>query len=189
MNHPYWNYFLSIDSDLAQCERFVEFSDANFHTYSIEFARIIMAASSEFDNVARALCKKISPEKAPVNITQYYPIIIGKYPKFLECEVLLPRYNISIKPWKKWTDTNAPDWWSKGYNKIKHERDSYFDQANLENAISSTAGLFVGILYYYDSCFGKSPNIDVAQLPKLFDLQDYNPINSSSISWTYDIPK
>lgn len=165
MTPPYWNYFLSIESDLEQCGRFVEFSQDNFHTYSIEFARIIMAASSEFDNVAKALCKTISPGEKPSTINKYYPIIKGKYPKFLDCEILLPRYNLSVKPWKNWTDTSSPDWWSKGYNKIKHKRDCHFPQANLENAILSTAGLLIGILYYYDLTFQNIPEIDRA--PKL----------------------
>jgi hypothetical protein len=77
---PYWNYFKSIEADLEACSRYVEFTAANFHTYSVEFARIIMAAGSEIDTVAKELCRQIDPTRKPKNINEYQPIITGKYP-------------------------------------------------------------------------------------------------------------
>ena len=189
MNPPYWDYFLSIEADLEQCGRFVEFSEDNFSTYSIQFARIIMAGSSEFDNVVKALCKTISPDRSPNNMTKYRPIIYSKYPKFFDCEVSFYRYKLPFKPWRNWTTENTPDWWSKGYNKIKHNRDTYFKQANLKNAILSTAGLFLGILYYYDSYYGKIPDIDISQESRLFDISNYDSTNYGSISWSCTVLK
>jgi hypothetical protein len=181
MNLPYWDYFLSIESDLEQCGRFVEFSEQNFNTYSIQFARIIMAASSEFDNVAKALCKTISPSESALSINEYYPIIQKKYPKFFECEVHLYRYNLCFKPWEGWTAEGGPEWWSKGYNKIKHNRDDHFSQANLKNAIVSTAGLLVGIVYYYNSSYDECPAIKINLAPRLFDIETHD----SCFSWDY----
>ena len=167
----------------------MEFAPQNYGAYSIEFARIIMAAASEFDALAKNLCKLIDPPQTPKNILQYYPIVTSKYPKFAQYEILIPRYKLAFKPWDKWTSSNAPDWWSKGYNKIKHERDQHFCQANLYNAILATAGLFIGILYFYDCQFGRIPAIDLFQTPKLLVPQNYDTsgFEPAEISWSYSL--
>lgn len=188
MSHLHWEYFLSIESDLERCSRFVEFSPQNYSTYSVEFARIIMAAASEFDTLAKQLCHLIDPSQNPQNIKQYYPIITSKYSKFTQYEILVPRYNLSFKPWETWSASSPPDWWS-GYNKIKHERDQHFCKANLHNAILSTCGLLTGILYFYDSHFSSRPQIDWSQAPKLLTPQDYNQpgVEAGGIFWGYTL--
>jgi hypothetical protein len=174
MTLPHWEYFLSIEADLERCSRFVEFSPNNYKTNSIEFARIIMAAASEFDTVAKLLCSCIDPSQTPNSINFYHPIIISKYPRFVEFEILMSRYKLTFIPWNNWQVGNSPNWWSKGYNKIKHERDQYFHEANLENAILATCGLLAGILYYYDSKLGGiTPMIDLFQSPKLLMPQHF----------------
>jgi len=40
LNH--WNYFLAIESDLEAVSRYIEPCKANFKTYSIEQARILV---------------------------------------------------------------------------------------------------------------------------------------------------
>jgi hypothetical protein len=146
-----------------------------------------MAASSEFDTLAKQLCANIDPTQTPTNIRQYYPIIVSKYSKLTQFKIHIPRYKLSFKPWLRWSANNSPDWWSKGYNKIKHDRDQYFEQANLFNAILSTAGLLIGILYFYDSKFGSIPEIDLFQAPKLFEPENYNSFEPGNISWSYSL--
>jgi hypothetical protein len=148
-----------------------------------------MAAASEFDTLAKHLCHLINPSQNPQNINQYYPIITSKYSKFTQYEILIPRYKLSFKPWETWSASSSPDWWSKGYNKIKHERDQHFCKANLHNAILSTCGLLTGILYFYDSRFGSKPQIDLFQAPKLLTPHDYDQsgYQSASISWDYTL--
>jgi hypothetical protein len=192
MTLPHWEYFLSIEADLERCSRFVEFSPNNYKTYSIEFARIIMAAASEFDTVAKLLCSCIDPSQTPSSINFYHSIIISKYPRFVEFEILMSRYKLTFIPWNNWEVGNSPNWWSKGYNKIKHERDQYFHEANLENAILATCGLLAGILYYYDSKFGGiMPMIDLFQSPKLLMPQHYSPdgYDPGGIFWDYNLLK
>lgn len=169
MSLPYWEYFLSIESDLERCGRFVEFVPKNYRCYSVEFARITRVASSEFDTLAKQICTLIDPTKKPNNISEYYPIIISKYPRLPEFKVHIPHYKLSVKPWYRWSINRRQDWWSKGYNKIKHDRDQYFYRANLFNAILSTRGLLIGILYFYDAKFGKEPELDLFQAPKFLE--------------------
>jgi len=44
MSYKYWDYYMSLENDLIATRRFVEFSDKNMSTNSIEFARIILAS-------------------------------------------------------------------------------------------------------------------------------------------------
>ena len=149
MSLPHWEYFLAIESDLEKCSRYVEFCQDNDSTYSLEFARIIMASCSETDTIIKLLCKAIDPGKRPDNILEYFPVLSSKYPKFTTFEIFIPRFKIRLHPWKDWTETKSPDWWSKAYNKIKHERDKFFKEANLTNTLNAVSGLFCVILYYY----------------------------------------
>ena len=185
MSLPHWEYFLSIEADLAQCMRYVEFTQENFATFSVEFARIIVAASAEFDAVAKGLCKTIDENAKPENIKQYQPVIVGRYPKFPQYKIHIPRIKLELQPWNTWTPEVSPDWWSKGYNKIKHQRDQHFASANLDNALNATAGLLAGIVYLYDATNGGFPDVDLAAAPKLFEPQD-NPaaMHQSAITWT-----
>lgn len=195
----YWEYFLSIEQDLEKCSRFVEFSTSNYKTYSIEFARIIMAASAEIDTVAKELCKLVSPHDKAENIRNYASVILAKYPKLTEVEVSLHRYNLKVQPWRGWSNNNnsSPTWW-QGYNKIKHERTAHFDRANLENAIHSVSGLLLLILYYFkERNNGKNEEISAFHCPKLFDIVDSRSKDQSRFNsfwggaapvWNYYLP-
>ena len=179
MSLPHWEYFLAIESDLEKCSRFVEFCPDNYNAYTLEFARIIMASGSEFDTVIKLLCKSIAPRQKPNNILKYYPIMNSKYPNFTLFEIYTPRFKILLRPWKDWSATKSPEWWSKAYNKIKHERDKFFKEANLINTLNAVAGLLCVILYYYKECFDGVDGIDNRYAPTLFV-----PSNQGEYSWS-----
>jgi len=151
MKYSHWHYFLTLDADLDVTSRYVEICKDNFKTYSIEYVRILLAAGSEIDVVAKLVCEKIDSSKKAENINHYREIITAKYSHFHEMEVLLPRYAIRLTPWKAWKGTDNPEWW-KSYNDVKHKRHLDFRKANLENVLNCVAGLFVIVMYlYYDS--------------------------------------
>ena len=146
LNH--WNYFLALDDDAVKFARYVEFSSANFMTFSVELARLLMAASSEVDVVAKLLSKKIDSTKDPNNIIDYRNIIKASFPKITTFRILIPRFGLELVPWKNWAEDNSPDWW-QDYNSVKHNRDVSFEKANLSNTLHSIAALFVLLLHYY----------------------------------------
>jgi hypothetical protein len=41
--NEYWSFFRTIDEDLHQLRRFVEFSEENFSTYSVELVRLYLS--------------------------------------------------------------------------------------------------------------------------------------------------
>ena len=150
----HWNYFLAIESDLENLSRYIEFIDANFNTYSIELAHLLLASSSESDVVLKELCALLCPDEKRENINDYRKIIKSNVPEFINESIYIKRYGVSVKPWDNWNGDNNPDWWAS-YNNVKHERNQYFDQANLRYTISSVGGLLVTCYYYYKKLFEK----------------------------------
>lgn len=126
----HWNYFLALERDLETTSRYIEFIEANFETYSIELAHLLLASSSEIDVVIKGLCALIAPGEKRENIDDYRKIIKSHLPEFIDESIFINRYGISLKPWDNWLGEVNPNWW-RSYNKVKHERDIYFDQANL----------------------------------------------------------
>lgn len=145
---PHWNYFLALESDLEHVSRFVEFTQANYDTYSLEMAHLLLAPCSEIDVVLKALCKKVKLEKKPRTIDSYREILHPKFPKLCDMNMRIPRYGLETEPWVNWKENRNPYWWND-YNKVKHERGEYFSRATLRNTINAVAGLFAVLLFFY----------------------------------------
>lgn len=168
MSPKYWEYYLAIEEDLANCSRYVEFTAENYETFSNEFAKIIVLASAEIDTILRELCVEISGNAKAENIKMYFPIISGKYPKFVNSDVKIRRADVDLQPWEGWNKDKGPDWWRLGYNKIKHDRTNHFVKANLHNALQAVGALLIAILHYHDFVNGKAVSVDINRIGKLF---------------------
>lgn len=186
MLYPHWQYLLALDSDLKTVSRYVEIVPENFKTYSIEFVHLLLAAGSEIDVVAKAICKAVAPNEAAEKIDQYRRIITNAYPKFSNLTFSVPGSGIPLAPWKSWetplpNTPKNPDWWTS-YNKVKHYRDVRFGEANLENSINALAGLFAMVLYLYQGGIN-----ELMPLPAMLvlDTPYYKPF---SVRGTYHLP-
>jgi hypothetical protein len=145
----HWNYFLALESDVVRLARFIEFREDNFPTYSIELARLIMAAAAEVDVVAKLVCRKLDPQSHPRNIKGYASVILRAPDRKLSAlTVRIPRYGIILKPWISWTPETPPLWWTAN-NKVKHHRDTGFKEANLGHALNAVSALFSLTIYHY----------------------------------------
>lgn len=146
----HWNYLIALEQDLETVSRYIEFNESNFDVYSIELARILFAAASEVDVMAKLLCKRLMPNAKCEDINDYRKILLDKLPEILTIEISIDRYGLSSKPWENWNlqDGSNPDWWL-AYNKVKHERDIYFNKATLKNAINSLGALLILVYNYY----------------------------------------
>lgn len=144
----HWNYFLALDDDLVRLSRYIEISKDNFNSYSLEFARILFSASSEIDVVGKMICKKITENNKVDNINEYRKNIVARHPEISITYARIPRYGLVMQPWDDWDKGINPQWWS-AYNNVKHHRHSHFNEASLENALYSVAGLFVLLLFMY----------------------------------------
>ena len=190
MPQNHLEYYLAVETDLDRCSRFVDFSTNNFKTHSLEFARIIMAASAEIDTIAKEFCRSINPQSTADNILKYAAEIIPAHRNITNIEIAAPRHNIKFKPWDSWSNSASPSWW-KANNSIKHDRANNFKEANLENAISAASGLLSIILYFYKQKNGKQVEISVFDGPKLFcvtDTSQGDDWENGGIFWGYTLP-
>lgn len=145
----HWNYFLALEDDLLRLARYVEPTEANFSTYSIELARLLSAAAAEVDVVAKQLCKKINGKSKANSIGAYMNEITVSHNDFASATVFIPKHGLVLHPWINWRDASVPVWWTAN-NKIKHHRHTHFEHANLKNALNAICGLFIMLLYFYE---------------------------------------
>ena len=151
MKFPHWQYYKGIVCDIEVLSRYIEISQDNYRSYSIELTRIFLSVGSEIDVVAKLLCKEAYPKSTADTIDKYREILTQKSPRLPTVEISIPKCLISLEPWNDWLSEKNPEWWSY-YNKVKHKRDEHFREANLENVLLATAGLCVLVSYlYYDN--------------------------------------
>lgn len=144
----HWNYFLALERDLDVVSRYVEFTPENFSVYSIELAHLLFAAASEVDVLAKLICEIVSPCSPRSNINDYRSTLVTAIPDLPNAEVIVLRYGLVLTPWDSWSTSTNPAWW-RSHNDVKHERDTYFNQATLENALNAMSALLLFNYHYY----------------------------------------
>lgn len=143
--YRYWQHFLALEADFAATSRYVELSPQNFSAFSIEYAKLLLAVGSEIDVLCKIICENLDASAKRNNIDDYRACLTA-HTQIASEEILIRRYNLSFQPWSAWTLGNNPSWW-RSYNNVKHQRNSHFSEANLENSANAIAGLFAIVLY------------------------------------------
>jgi Cellulose binding domain. len=140
MQESHWNYFLAIEGDLENLSRYIELREDNFATYSIETAKILMAASQEVDVLFKAICRhhKARAER----IGDYYDLMKKKHPAIFDADVRLVHHALVRVPYEGWTNGHPPAWWTAN-NEVKHARDTNFNSASLVNVIDAVGALLL----------------------------------------------
>ena len=90
MKLPHWQYFISLESSLNESTRYVELSEANFPTFSIEYARILLSTAAEVDVVCKLLCERIAPATQVGNMDEYRNVMLTCYPNFPGIKIQVP---------------------------------------------------------------------------------------------------
>lgn len=166
----HWDYFLSVERDLQIIARYVEFEEDNFDVYSIEIARLLLAACAEVDVVCKQLCRRLDNGSRAGSIEAYREGITKYLPDFGRFRAIAPRYGLQLRPWANWNTGKVPDWWT-AYNKMKHHRHSHFAHGNLKNSINAVAGLYVVTLYLYRE---QAEAGVLRPAPSIFDVTERN---------------
>ncbi len=181
----HWNYFIALERDLEAVSRYVEFCEPNFKTFSIELARLLFAAASEVDVVAKLLCEKINPTARRRNINDYKATLLPAIPDLPDTAVFVSRYGLSFKPWSNWADTKNPLWWCS-YNDVKHKRDAHFHKATLENALNALGALLIVTFHYYARTLAVPPSAILAPKDTTQELQPESVLLRLDSNFYYD---
>ena len=143
---PHWNYFIALEEDLERASRYVELVKANEKTYSLEFAHLLFAASSEVETVMTLVCLLFDPGTTANNFHACAKLLRKRFPRMWKEQVTLPRFGLTLRPWEEWkTGKGVPFWW-KSYNQVKHERHLKFSEATMKNAVNALAALYLMVL-------------------------------------------
>lgn len=173
-DNDFWSYYLALESKLINTATYVEFSEDNYETFSLEFAMQLQSIGSEIDTVFKEICGFTQADRK--TIAQYAPIVLEKYPQIVTQEVGLSRGGITIKPFEGWNSNNPSTsllWWAN-YNYLKHCRVSNFKKANLKSALHSLAGLFILESYWFKDICDNDGGVDIpAKRSKLFWLVNW----------------
>ena len=179
----HWNYFLAIEKDLEHLSRYIEFAKPNLATYSIELAHILLSASSEVDVIMKQLCALVDTTETD-NINEYKAVIQKHISSIINEEILIERFGLLFKPLENWKGTTNPDWW-KGYNKVKHERNEHYHEANLQNTINAVGALLLVVTYYYKHAFSKEAGHEIDFRETTRQLQPESTFISINANYYY----
>ena len=158
MPNEHWRYFLALEEDVERTTRFVEPHQANYRTFSIEFARLLLSTCSEIEVVAKVLCEAIAPGAQAENMDHYRSTIGSRYPKLHTVNVRVHRFGLAMEPWKEWGNGQNPGWW-RDHQKVKHSRHLHYALADLEHCVVAAAALYSLALYLcHDELIGLEPS-------------------------------
>ena len=111
-----------LEQRFCETTRYVELTEDNYQTYSLEYVNELQSIGSEIDVLMKILCGFGQNERK--NISDYCPKILEKYPDIIEREVNVETLDDPVIPFKGWDKKEAAkslDWWT-AYNDIKHGR-------------------------------------------------------------------
>ena len=166
IKETYWRYYLSLESQVVELERFIEFDlRDNGNTYSARLLELYQAICSEVDVIGKILAKECNASFVPngkTGIKNWWLFIQNSYGSIQSEQVFFKK--MTIIPWKRFfvekkdsryvissavADSSIPAWWTS-YNKVKHSRTdndcngfAYYSHANLKNVIYALAGLYI----------------------------------------------
>jgi len=187
-NLPHWNYYKLLERDLEGCFRYVQPCKDHFDVYSDEFARIILMSATEIENAIKSFALHINYAHDYGSIHDYFNCVTSEYPSICNVEIIMPRYSMSFKPWDGWSASSAPDWWSMGYNKVKHDRSNHPSAPTMIRAINSLGALQVFLLHYYRKLYGDC-YIPAEIAPQLmWPLEENDPYQGASQLWRWNLP-
>jgi hypothetical protein len=177
MSNQIWRYALALESDLERTTRYVEPCEANLATYSIEFARLLLATCAEVEVVARDLCVSVAGQApAPKRQSNSYPdmndyrhVLAGEFTKLHTVEMFVPRFfDHPFAPWSSWSGDANPEWWRE-HQLVKHDRAKNFASATLDRAFQAMAGLLsLGAYLFHEDLFAGR-----LEMPTIFEFTDH----------------
>lgn len=189
-NH--WEYYLVLERDFMETERYVGFelgdnyvyvgteatNPENSKVYSVEYIKQYQAICSEVDVILKSICKELGNATADRMDVGYTPTVLQAWSNIKQQKVRMK--DIELCPfvnWEKSPNYHSPDWW-KPYNSVKHERIDNYKEANLKNVLNALAGLYILENYLVKHIGDRDCTIDVPnEVSKLFEMVDWQTKN------------
>ena len=155
----YWSYYCSLENMLQKTNQYVAHADDNKLSFSDEFTKIVLLASSEIDSILELLCqlKHIQKSKKYYSMIDYAQALNKTLPNAknifyqgslsfaTHAETMEYNSGIIVEPFATLDLSKIHaglEWWCD-YQKLKHNRLESAKKGNLFNAISTVAALYI----------------------------------------------
>lgn len=151
----HWKYFVLLEKDLITIAETIEICEKNFPAYGPRITQLILACGSELDVALQDFMKALCTEEAKMSrgnpTMRDYRSFIADHAieQFSTARVKFLRSDLTLAPWEQigaLTDDETFDWW-RIYNKTKHDRLSYYEEANFGIALKIISALMITICY------------------------------------------
>lgn len=168
--HDYWDYYLELENEFLQTRRYVDFSEGNYHCYSVEFLKLFQAVCAEIDVLGKMMANTVNPtyslnsrnkgilswwyevqNQYTIDVTRIEDRMLGNSRDVLKLNeyscIFLDR--IELQPWKGFSVEkrgksyrchNKPEWWDD-YNSVKHAR-TIFNESEASGSNYQKANLW-----------------------------------------------
>ncbi len=184
----HWEYYLVLEKDFLQLERYVSFElgedylyDGKKHRkcgnskkFSNEFVKQYQAICSEVDVILKSICLELCNQSACDMKNGYTPLVLQNWPNIKNQKVRFK--DLELQPFSNWQqepDYKSPDWWTP-YNKIKHERVNNYHKANLKNVLNALSGLYILENYLVKFIGDRDDDMDVPNdISLIFKMTDF----------------
>ena len=158
----FWNQYRFLQHELIESLKFVAPNTDNYAVYSDKYLSIIRGACSEIDSA----CKRIVGN-SETNMKDWRIYLEHKYNISRVC-ISVPLFQTYIRPFRNFEIEKSPNWWL-AFTELKHQRDSSFNKATLENAICCMGALLILNVILLEPVFKKIDSLK-GQIPAYSDL-------------------
>lgn len=177
-----------LEQRFCETTRYVELTEDNYGTYSLEYVNELQSIGSEIDVLMKILCGFSQNERK--SISDYCSKILEKYPDIIEREVNVETLDDSVIPFKEWDKKEAAkslDWWT-AYNDIKHGRVLNIKSASLKNVLDSLAALYILEMYYLKEVARQNKELDIPNKDsEIFSLLGWETKYISSVNVVHEV--
>lgn len=139
-------WYMEAEKMLADFLEHVPYCDAHEKVWSPKLVVILQETCSQLDSLWRWEAINIHGKNDRAVITDYFEIYGTKMaPRWVVFWADKPE---KIQPYSEWQGTQYDplDWWTEGYNKVKHNRLENRTCASLKRTVESLAGLLLAIV-------------------------------------------
>lgn len=179
-----------LENRLSMSFQYIEPTESNYNTYSLESRSIIVEACIQIEAIAQRFYHLTTSKAENFSWKNFYKYIqntdttkiygssetsssilylTNSHILFKPFKsIMLFEYEpIYLYPWQEAKEKKMPSWWRDGYNKIKHDGNVDFSFCTYNKAIEAIAGLYLMIAFIsFEIQYPLAENIEFK--PKFF---------------------
>ena len=180
LSRNYWRYYCMLEDKFLATVNYVELNQANFQSFSNEYALLLQAIGAELDNFFKIYCGFDPTDRK--KIVDYAAFILSDFPDITTEKIEVLDTEIEVQPCEGWNVSSPAQslpWW-KAFDDIKHNRIGNFAQANQENILNMLAALYILEVKMFTKATKDDPALGLAEVDipngfsKVFRLPPWN---------------